>query len=57
MKKTKTPAPPTVGRPLTVAGRRRNIYIDDDLAELAEKIGAGNMSEGIREALKAFKVK
>lgn len=52
----KKPAPPAkMGRPATVAGRRRNIYLDDDSVALAELIGGGNMSEGIRQALAAFK--
>jgi hypothetical protein len=33
-------------------GRRRNVYIDDASWELAKTIGGGNVSDGIRQALK-----
>jgi len=33
-------------------GRRRNIYVDDASWEMAQKLGKGNGSEGIRHALK-----
>lgn len=40
------------GRPNEMdGGRRRNIYIDDASWEIAEMIGNGNASEGIRIAL------
>lgn len=52
-KKEKLPA--VMGRPRTVKGRRRTIYLDDDSAAVAEQIGGGNMSEGIRQAIANFK--
>lgn len=33
------------------AGRRRNIYVDDASWEIAQRLGGGNASEGIRKAL------
>jgi len=33
-------------------GKRRNVYIDDASWGLAQKLGGGNGSEGIRHALK-----
>ncbi len=35
--------------------KRRNISLSDRLAAKAQKIGGGNISEGIRNALEAFK--
>ena len=41
------------GRPAAMeGGRSRRIYIDDASWELAQKLGKGNGSEGIRRALK-----
>lgn len=42
-----------LGRPKKMTeGRRRNIYIDDESWESAQKLGGGNASDGIRIALK-----
>lgn len=41
-----------VGRPLTVGGKRVQVYLDEVSLALAAKIGRGNTSEGIRSALK-----
>ena len=44
-----------VGRPKKMdAGRNRTIYLSQTSADMAEKIGNGNMSEGIRIALEAY---
>ena len=32
-------------------GKRRNIYLDDESASIAERLGNGNVSDGIRIAL------
>jgi len=49
---------PKVGRPaVLVSARRRNIYIDDALWQLAGRIGNGSSAEGIRIALTAYKPK
>ncbi len=44
------------GRPRMEKGKqtRRNIMLSDRLIAEAQKIGDGNISEGIRRALKAF---
>lgn len=43
----------TAGRPVEMTGgKRTNIYLDDDSRSIAEKLGNGNFSEGIRIALK-----
>lgn len=40
------------GRPAEMSdGARRNIYIDDASWEIAQRLGGGNASEGIRKAL------
>lgn len=40
------------GRPEQMQdGKRRNVYIDDASWQLAQQIGNGNASEGIRRAL------
>jgi len=41
------------GRPKTVGGRRVSLYLDDESLARAAKLGNGNMSEGIRQALAA----
>lgn len=42
------------GRPPRMdGGKRRSIYLDDESMELAERLGYGNASEGIRRALRA----
>jgi len=40
-----------VGRPLTVSGKRVQVYLDDVSIKIAERIGEGNVSQGIRVAL------
>ena len=48
----------TAGRPVEMAGgKRRNIYLDAASREKAERIGNGNVSEGIRIALDSCKSK
>ena len=48
----------TAGRPAEMAGgKRRNIYLDAASREKAERIGNGNVSEGIRIALDSCKSK
>ena len=43
----------TGGRPATMAGGKRvNVYLDDASLDAAAKLGDGNVSEGIRVALK-----
>jgi hypothetical protein len=44
------------GRPRLERGTqsRRNITLSDRLAKKAKKIGNGNISEGIRQALEAY---
>lgn len=41
-----------VGRPAAVGGKRVQVYLDDDSLAVAAKLGAGNVSDGIRKALK-----
>lgn len=43
---------PPAGRPVTVGGKRVQVYLDDESIETANKLGNGNASEGIRFALK-----
>lgn len=43
--------PKKLGRPVTVEGKRRNVFIDDLSWQRAQKLGDGNASEGIRRAL------
>lgn len=46
----------TAGRPAEMAGgKRSNIYLDAASREAAERIGNGNISEGIRIALANYK--
>lgn len=40
-----------VGRPVTVDGRRVQVYLDDISLENAKQLGNGNVSQGIRTAL------
>lgn len=48
----------TAGRPAEMAGgKRSNIYLDAANREIAERIGNGNISEGIRIALAQAKDK
>lgn len=45
---------PTVGRPADLQGGRRvNVYLDAESLALAAQIGDGNVSNGIRRALKS----
>lgn len=41
-----------VGAPITVDGRRINVYLDKESIQIAAKLGKGNISEGIRMALR-----
>lgn len=44
----------TAGRPSEMdGGKRINVYLDAQSVELASRLGGGNISEGIRRALKA----
>jgi hypothetical protein len=48
----------TAGRPAEMTGgKRRNIYMDDESASIAERLGNGNISDGIRIALAMAKDK
>lgn len=48
----------TAGRPAEMTGgKRRNIYLDDESAAIAEKLGNGNISDGIRIAMAMAKDK
>lgn len=45
------------GRPSSmVAGKRRDVYLDDEAIATAEGIGNGNLSEGIRAALAHYRL-
>ena len=41
-----------VGRPAEVGGKRVQVYLDAESLAIASKLGSGNVSEGIRKALK-----
>lgn len=41
-----------VGRPAEIGGKRVQVYLDDESLIVAASIGHGNVSEGIRIALK-----
>ena len=48
----------TTGRPAEMdGGKRRNVYLDDESAAIAEKLGNGNISDGIRIAMAMAKDK
>lgn len=49
---TNATEPRPVGRPVEVSGRRVQVYLDELTIRAAKKIGGGNVSEGIRQALK-----
>lgn len=52
-KQPKQERPPT-GRPATLTGGRRvNVYLDDETIAAATRIGSGNLSEGVRAAVRA----
>lgn len=40
------------GRPVTVDARRVNVTLDDETIERAKALGGGNLSAGIREAVR-----
>lgn len=42
-----------VGRPSSVVGKRTQVYLDDASKKTALRLGSGNVSEGIRTALRA----
>lgn len=42
-----------VGRPAEVGGKRVQVYLDKASLEAAARLGNGNVSEGIRRALRA----
>lgn len=42
-----------VGRPPAVGGKRVQVYLDDDSLARAAQLGHGNVSDGIRQALKS----
>lgn len=42
---------PREGRPVTIGGRRVQVWLDDETIERGRVRGAGNLSEGIRRAL------
>ena len=41
-----------VGRPAVVVGKRVQVYLDAESLSIAAKLGNGNVSDGIRKALK-----
>ena len=41
-----------VGRPADVGGKKVNTYLDAESVAIATRLGNGNVSEGIRKALK-----
>ena len=50
---TKQPAEKRpVGRPAEVGGKRVQVYLDAESLSIAAQLGNGNVSEGIRKALK-----
>lgn len=56
MKDTKKPTEKRpIGRPADVGGKRVQVYLDEKSLDLAAKLGNGNVSEGIRKALKQEK--
>jgi hypothetical protein len=42
----------TAGRPVTIGGKRMQVYLDDESIALAKQLGNDNLSEGIRLALR-----
>lgn len=42
-----------VGRPSDVDGKRVQVYLDAESMKTAARLGNGNISDGIRKALKA----
>ena len=45
-----------VGRPTIIGGRRVNVYLDDESLDVALALGDGNISAGVRLALKTYHV-
>ena len=43
-----------VGRPAEISGKKVNTYLDAESIAIATRLGNGNVSEGIRMALKHF---
>lgn len=43
-----------VGRPSIIGGRRVNVYLDDESLDVALALGDGNISAGVRLALKTY---
>ena len=41
-----------IGRPAYVSGKRVQVYLDAESLAIAAKLGNGNVSDGIRKALK-----
>lgn len=41
-----------VGRPAAIGGKRVQVYLDDESLAIAARLGGGNVSEGVRTALK-----
>ena len=53
MPETKQPSEKRpVGRPAEVDGKRVQVYLDAKSLAIAAKLGNGNVSDGIRKALK-----
>lgn len=49
----RTPSNPRgAGAPVTVNGRKISVYLDQASLEVAARLGAGNVSQGVREALR-----
>ncbi len=42
----------SVGRPANINGKRVQVYLDEESLKAAQRLGNGNVSEGIRQALK-----
>lgn len=49
-----TPAPNKGGRPRTVAGKQVMVYLSREAWQAAHRLGAGNVSAGIRIALAGY---
>lgn len=46
------PATAGVGRPVEIDARRVNVTLDDETIERAKALGGGNLSAGLREAVR-----
>lgn len=52
-KRKRTPSNPRgAGAPVTVGGKKVSVYLDQVSLEAAARLGAGNVSQGVREALR-----